>query len=217
MPDYQIQLNNKGINKRNVTFSHLMAAFLLIIMGGVAATIIRTLSETAAAITNSNIFYAVAAVYIISGLAILFITIKFNKKITTIKSFSTKLRLFEIIILAPILIYCLIKQWYVPAAWAGIGVIGILYAFYYENTSVKPAIVHITDKGVNLPNTKVGFLEWEKILRLIIRHQILTVEAIGNKLYQLDLEKNQNLPVSEIETYAMQRIKEEKKIIKNDW
>lgn len=217
MPDYQIKLNNKGINKRNVTFSHLIAAFLLIIMGAVSATIIRTLSETKAAVNDSNIFYVVSVLYILSGIAILFITIKFNKKITTNKSFSTKLRIFEIVILAPIFIYCLIKQWYVPSAWAGIGVLGILYAFYYENAAIKPAIVHINEKGVELPNTKVGFLAWQNILRLIIRHQILTVEAVGNKLYQLDLAKEQNLPVNEIEAFAQKRIKEDKKIIKNDW
>lgn len=217
MPNYQITLNNKGVNKRNVTFSHLMAAFLLIIMGAVAATIIRTLSETAAAVMEANIYYATAITYVLSGLVILFIVIKFNKKITNNRPFSTRLRIFEIAILSPVLVYCLYKEMFVPAAWAGVGVVGILYAFYYENTSIKPRIVVIDDSGVKLPDTKVGFLGWEHVTRLIIRHQILTVEAAGNKLYQLDLEKDQNIPISEIEAFAQQRVKEKKKIIKNDW
>lgn len=217
MSNYQIRLNNKGVNKRNVTFSHIMAAFLLIIMGAVAATIIRTLSETAAAVMEANIYYATAIIYVVSGLVILFLIIKFNEKIINNKAFSTKLRIFEIAILAPVLIYCLYKEMYVPAAWAGVGVMGILYAFYYENAAIKPSIVNIDHKGVSLPNTKVGFLVWESVLRLMIRHRILTIEAGGNKLYQLDLDKDQDIPVSEIEAFAQKRINEEKKTIKNDW
>lgn len=217
MPQYEIRLNKKGINKRNVTFSHLMAAFLLIILGGSATLLITAMKETEVAIQAEQLIKSVAIAYILLGVAILFITIKWNKKLTSQKSFSTKLRIFELLILAPVLLYCLLHQWYVPAAWTGVGVLGIAYAFVYENSAEQPAIAIINEKGVSLPNTRVKFLEWENVLRLIIRHQILTVEAAGNKLYQLDLEKNQEIPTAEIEDYAQQRIKEEKKVIKNDW
>ncbi len=217
MASYQLKLNNKGINKRNVTFSHLMAAFLLIIMGAVSATILKTLAETQAAVINSGIFYAVSGTYVLAGLLILFITIKFNKQITTRRSMSTQLRIFEILLLLPTLVYCLLKQWQVPAAYAGIGIFGILYAFYYEYSSIKDKIVTIDDKGINNPYSKTSFLAWEKVLRLIVRHQILTIEAQGNKLYQYDLQPGQTIDVSNIESFAAQRIKEEKKVIKNDW
>lgn len=214
---YQLTLNHKGINKKNVTFSHLMAAFLLIIMGGVSMGIIRTLSDTKASVENPFYFYAVSITYILVGIIILFITIKFNKQITTQKSKSTILRLFELLLLSPVLAYCLLKEWYVPAAWAGVGVLGILYAFLYENSADKPKIVTIQNDGVSMPTTKVNHLDWSQILRLIIRHNILTIEAKGNKLYQLDLMKDQNLDIQAIELFSSNRIKEEKKIIKNDW
>lgn len=217
MSQFQLEQKYQGINKRNVTFSHLMAAFLLIIMGAVSATIIRALAETNANIANSKIFYIVSSVYIICGLIILFITIKFNKQIISKKSNSTKLRTFEILLLAPIFIYCVIQKWYVPAAYAGIGILGILYAYIYEYKSVQVKKIVIDEKGVNLPTSKVGFLAWDGILRLIVRHQILTIEANGNKLYQIDLAKNENINTEELEAYALKRIKEEKKLIKNDW
>ena len=78
-------------------------------------------------------------------------------------------------------------------------------------------IISIDEEGVSLPTTKVGYLKWDAIQRLIIKHRILTLDAYGNKLYQLDLEKDQELNIEEIEAYSMQRIKEEKKLIKNDW
>lgn len=194
-----------------------MAAFLLIIMGAVSATIIKALAETQAALLNSDIFYAVSGIYVLAGIIILFITIKYNKQITQKRSNSTRLRIFEILLLLPILIYCVVKQWHVPAAYAGIGIFGILYAFYYEFSSLKDKIVTIDDKGINNPHSKTSFLAWEKVLRLIVRHQILTIEAQGNKLYQYDLQSGQNIDVTSIESFAAQRIKEEKKIIKNDW
>lgn len=194
-----------------------MAAFLLIIMGAVSATIIKALAETQAALLNSDIFYAVSGIYVLAGILILFITIKYNKQITQKRSNSTRLRIFEILLLLPILIYCLVKQWHVPAAYAGIGIFGILYAFYYEFSSLKDKIVTIDDKGINNPHSKTSFLPWEKVLRLIVRHQILTIEGQGNKLYQYDLQSGQHIDVASIESFATQRIKEEKKIIKNDW
>jgi hypothetical protein len=214
---YQLALNNKGINKKNVTFSHLMAAFLLIIMGGVSMGIIRTLADTKASVAQPFYFYAVSIAYILVGIIILFITIKFNRQITTQKNKSTVLRIFELLMLSPVLLYCLLKEWYVPAAWAGVGIAGILYAFYYENTAAKPQLVSIQNEGIHLPTTKVNHLKWGQVLRLIIRHNILTIEAVGNKLYQLDLKKDQNLDIEAIELFAANRIKEEKKIIKNDW
>lgn len=194
-----------------------MAAFLLIIMGAVSATIIKALAETQAALLNSDIFYAVSGIYVLAGILILFITIKYNKQITQKRSNSTRLRIFEILLLLPILIYCLVKQWHVPAAYAGIGIFGILYAFYYEFSSLKDKIVTIDDKGIINPHSKTSFLPWEKVLRLIVRHQILTIEGQGNKLYQYDLQSGQHIDVAGIESFATQRIKEEKKIIKNDW
>lgn len=217
MPSYQLKLNNKGVNKRNVTFSHLMAAFLLIIMGAVSATIIKALAETQAAMLNSDIFYTISGTYVLAGIVILFITIKYNKQITQKRSNSTRLRIFEILLLLPILIYCVVKQWHVPAAYAGIGIFGILYAFYYEFSSLKDKIITIDDKGINNPHSKTSFLAWEKVLRLIVRHQILTIEGQGNKLYQYDLLSGQDIDVASIESFAAQRIKEEKKVIKNDW
>ncbi|RYD94937.1 MAG: hypothetical protein EOP54_16660 [Sphingobacteriales bacterium] len=194
-----------------------MAAFLLIIMGAVSATIIKTLAETQAAVINASIFYTVSGTYVLAGMLILFITIKFNKLITRKRSFSTQLRIFELLLLLPTLIYCLVNQWHVPAAYAGIGIFGILYAFYYEFSALKDKIVTIDDKGINNPHSKTGFLAWEKVLRLIVRHQILTIEAQGNKLYQYDLQSAQTIDVAGVESFAAQRIKEEKKVIKNDW
>lgn len=217
MPKYEIILAKKGNNTKNVTFSHLMAAFLLIIMGAVSATVIRALAETQAALRDPKIFYGVSSAYIISGVIILFITIRFNKSIIAIKRNSSILRVIEILLLLPIFIYCIVEHWYVPAAYSGIGMLGILYAFIYEKNIEKPTLISIEEEGVTLPTTKVGYLKWDAVQRLIIRHGILTLDAYGNKLYQLDLDKNQELNIEDIEAYSKKRIEEEKKLIKNDW
>ncbi|RQO30233.1 hypothetical protein DBR32_11690 [Taibaiella sp. KBW10] len=195
-----------------------MAAFLLIIMGAVSFIIMALLGETKAAVVSSEaiLYRTVSAIYIVSGILILFITIRFNKKITIPKN-STKLRIAEIVMLLPVSIFCFTKAWYVPAAFSAVGIFGILYAFLYENTAAKPNIVQISKDGITIPNHKTSFLSWDKVLRLIVRHQILTIEVTGNKLFQLDLSSDQKPDVESIESFALIHIKENKKVIKNDW
>lgn len=218
MSHFQLLLQSKGVNSKNVTFSHLMAAFLLIIMGAVSFIIMALLGETKAAVAASEalLYKSVSAIYILAGIIILFITIRFNKKITLQKN-STKLRIAEIIMLLPVCIFCFSKGWYVPAAFSGVGIFGILYAFLYENAAAKPNIVTINKEGIAIPNYKTSFLSWDRVLRLIVRHQILTIEVTGNKLFQLDLASGQQMDTEAIESFALVQIKENKKVIKNDW
>ncbi|MNE49931.1 hypothetical protein D3C80_1444850 [compost metagenome] len=139
-----------------------------------------------------------------------------NKRIVQKKN-STILRVIEVAMLLPVCVFCINKAWYVPAAFSGIGILGIIYAFYYENAAEKPSIITINEEGIAIPNHRTAFISWDKVLRLIVRHRILTIEVNGNKLFQLDLSANQNLEVTDIETFALEQIKSNKKIIKNDW
>lgn len=218
MNTYQLFLQTKGINKRNVTFSHLMAAFLLIIMGAVSFVIIALLGQTKAAAPEADavLYKSVSAIYVAAGIILLALTIGINKKIVQKKN-STILRVIEVAMLLPVCIFCINKAWYVPAAFSGIGILGILYAFYYENAAEKPSIVTVNEEGIAIPNHRTSFLSWDKVLRLIVRHRILTIEVTGNKLFQLDLSADQQLATADIETFALEQIKSNKKIIKNDW
>ena len=218
MNTYQLYLQTKGINKRNVTFSHLMAAFLLIIMGAVSFVIIALLGQTKAGAPEADavLYKSVSAIYVAAGIILLALTIGINKKIVQKKN-STVLRVIEVAMLLPVCIFCINKAWYVPAAFSGIGILGILYAFYYENAAEKPSIVTVNEEGIAIPNHRTSFISWDKVLRLIVRHRILTIEVTGNKLFQLDLSADQQLTTTDIETFALEQIKSNKKIIKNDW
>lgn len=218
MTTFQLYLQTKGVNAKNVSFSHLMAAFLLIIMGAVSYVIMALLDQTKAAVpdTEAILYKSVSGIYIITGILILFLVIGFNKKIVRKKQ-STLLRIVELVMLLPVCLFCLSKAWYVPAAFSGIGILGIIYAFYYENAASRPSIVTINTEGISIPNHRTSFLSWDKVLRLIVRHQILTIEVSGNKLFQLDLSAKQALDTTAIETFALEQIKSNKKLIKNDW
>lgn len=195
-----------------------MAAFLLIIMGAVSFVIIALLGQTKAAAPEADavLYKSVSAIYVAAGIVLLALTIGMNKKIVQKKN-STVLRVIEVAMLLPVCIFCINKAWYVPAAFSGIGILGILYAFYYENAAEKPSIVTINHEGIAIPNHRTSFLGWDKVLRLIVRHRILTIEVTGNKLFQLDLSADQQLATADIETFALEQIKSNKKIIKNDW
>lgn len=217
MTSYKIPLPNKGINTKNVTFSHLMASFLIIIMGAVTCMMIAVLGETPIITDNKYILQVAGIIYILIGIILLLVTIFANKKVI-LRQNSQKLRLLELIILAPVLIFSVIQGWNMPAIYAAVGIIGIIYANYSEKKGQIPKDVILDKEGVTLPNTKVGFLKWEEIKRLIIRHRILTVDCRNNKLFQIDIDENSNhLNVQEIEDFAIQLINESNIKKTQDW
>ena len=210
-------LNNKKNKKKHSTFVHLMASFLLIIMGIVTCMMIAVLKDTVILIQNKSILLGVGVGYILFGIILLLITIFFNQKIADTAT-SNKLRIIEILVLLPTVIYSIINKWYVPAAYAGIGIAGIIYAYFWEQKQTIQQFVSVTESGVTIPNTKVGFLKWQEIKRLIYRNSILTVDCRNNKLYQLDI-KNDEIAFNNdnFEQFCEELIQKHKDLVKKDW
>ncbi|HRP90792.1 MAG TPA: hypothetical protein PKX92_12235 [Edaphocola sp.] len=215
---YELLIKQEKKNTKNITFSHLMAAFLLIIMGAVTYMAVNAIKFAAnVTVENKSTYEIIAGSYLIIGILLLFISIKFNKKIIKNKTNSNTLRTIEILLILPILIFSYINKWYLPASYAAIGILGIVYAFYAENNIRKQYSISIENEGVLVKRENIKIISWENIIKLIVRHNILTIEASENKLYQYDLLLNQNINTEEIEAFSLKKIKEEKKIIKNNW
>lgn len=215
---YELLIKQEKSNKKNITFSHLMAAFLIIIMGAVTYMAVNAIKFAAhVTVDNNDTFKKISGLYILSGIILLIIIIKFNKKIIQNKRNSNILRIIELLLLLPILIYSYLKAWYLPVGYSTIGILGIIYAFYIENSARKQFKVTIENSGIFVNQEKNKMLNWHNIIKLIVRHNILTIEGSGNKLYQYDLIANQKYDTNEIEEFALKKIKEEKRIIENDW
>ncbi|RYE56340.1 MAG: hypothetical protein EOP48_08230 [Sphingobacteriales bacterium] len=156
--------------------------------------------------------------YALFGVFIVVICIGFNKKIIQTKA-NLVLRFFEVLSLGAILAYALYQKWYLPAGYSTAALLGILLAFYWEKTGKQNRIASFTDDGVHIPGLgKKSEAAWQDIKRIILKHNILTVDFKDNKLYQLQLAtQKEKLNQEEFETYCHFQIEAKKHLHKQDW
>lgn len=190
-----------------------MAGFLLLVMGLFTWMVPNAFKQQ-----TFNFLNAVGLLYAAFGLALIFICIFFNKKIIQSPA-NFALRIAEILAFVPILIYSLSQKWYLPAAYSGAALLGIILAYYWERYSKKNRQAHFNDKGVSIPGLgRKSEMAWQDISRIMLRHSILTVDCKDNKLFQLRVEKNQpQIGREDFEAYCTIQIEAKKHLYKADW
>ena len=210
---YQIVLEGKQIKRNQVTGMHLMAGFLLIVMGLFTWLVPNSVKQKEFDFLN----YAGLVIAFV-GLIIVFACIFFNKKIIQTKA-NLALRLLELSSLALILLYSLYQKWYLPAGYSAVALLGIILAFYWEKTGKRNKIATFTDAGAHVPGLgKNTDLPWQAIRQILLRHNILTVDCRDNKLYQLLLAEGQSIiNKEEFETYCRFQIEAKKHLLKTEW
>lgn len=210
---YQIVLEGKQIKRNQVTGMHLMAGFLLIVMGLFTWLVPNSVKQKEFDFLN----YA-GLVIALLGLIIVFVCIFFNKKIIQTKA-NLALRLLELSSLTLILLYSLYQKWYLPAGYSAIALLGIILAFYWEKTGKRNKVATFTDEGVHIPGLgKNTDLPWQAIRQILLRHNVLTVDCRDNKLYQLLLAEGQSIiNKEEFETYCHFQIEAKKHLLKAEW
>lgn len=192
---------------------HLMAAFLLIVMGLLTWLVPNSVKQQEFDFLN----YAGLA-YALLGLVILVVCIFFNKKVIQTKA-NLWLRALEIGSLSAILIYSLVQKWYLPAGYSSAALLGIILAFYWEKTGKRNRIALFNDEGTRIPGLgKKSEAKWHDIKRIILKHNILTIDFKDNKLFQLTLSnQNNTINKDEFETYCHFQIEAKKHLHKVDW
>lgn len=210
---YQLILEGKQIKRNQVTGMHLMAGFLLIVMGLLTWLVPNSVKQKEFDFLN----YA-GLVLAILGLVVVFVCIFFNKKVIQTKA-NLALRLLEISSLALVFLYSLYQKWYLPAGYSAAALLGIVLAFYWEKTGKRNRIATFTDNGVHIPGLgKNTDLPWQAIKQILLRHNILTVDCMDNKLYQILLANPQSvINKEEFETYCKFQIQAKKHLHKTDW
>ncbi len=210
---YQIVLEGKQVKKNQVTGMHLMAGFLLLVMGFLTWIVPNTLKQQEFDFLNKA-----GMAYSLLGLVIIIICIFFNKKIIQSPA-NFGLRILELFSLAPILIYSLLQKWYLPAAYSSAALIGIILAFYWERNGKKNRVAAFNDKGVFIPGLgRKSELPWQDITRVLLRHNVLTVDCKDNKLFQLNLERRQDaVNREEFEAYCKIQIEAKNHLYNANW
>lgn len=210
---YQVILEGKQIKRNQVTGMHLMAGFLLIVMGLLTWLVPNSVKQQEFAFLN----YAGLAIALL-GVIIVFVCIFLNKKIIQTKANLT-LRIAEISSLVLILLYSLYQKWYLPAGYSAAALLGIILAFYWEKTGKQNRVAIFSDSGVHIPGLgKDTDLPWQAVKQILLRHNILTVDCMNNKLYQLLLaEQTTDINKEEFETFCRFQIEAKKHLYKTEW
>ncbi len=210
---YQILLEGHRVKRNQVTGMHLMAGFLLVVMGVVTWLVPNSLKQQ-----RFDFLNWVGLAYALFGFALLIACTFFNRKMTRTKANFT-LRILEALALAPIVIYSLLHKWYLPAAYSAAALLGIAFAFYWEKAGKQSRLAIFDDDGVQLPRLgKKDKILWQDITRVLLRHNILTVDCKNNKLFQLTTEKKEpSINKEAFEAYCKMQAEAKSHLYKATW
>ncbi len=211
---YKIPVEGKKVKKHQVTTIHLMSGILLLVMGLVTWAVPNQFKAS-----DSNLLNTIGLLYSLAGLCLLIICVFFNKKVIQSKA-NYVLRLLEILLFTPILIYALLQEWYLPAAYSGVALLGIILAYYWEKRGDSIQWVTIDETGIKLPRTGINIhLKWQELQQVLLRHKILTIDCNDNRLYQFHIhDAHPDIPAQQaLESYCSQHISTKKPVSEEEW
>lgn len=210
---YQILLEGKQLKRNQITGMHLMIGFLLIGIGMVTWLVPDSIKQTALQFLNY-----VGLAYAVLGFFIVIVCIFFNRRIIQTKA-NSALRIVEIISLLIILFFSIYKKWYLPLGYSGSGLLAILLAYYLEANHKKDKRASFNENGIHIPGLgKHTNAPWQEIKNIILKHNILTIDFMNNKLYQAKISKNNtNLDYNGFNTYTKDKIDSNKHKYREDW
>lgn len=219
--EFKIPVAGNKVKKHQVTAMHLIAGFLLIVMGlitFVTPYALGVIHSSANPVQKPQLTFInfSGLAYALFGLLLIIITTFFNKKVIQTKA-NFPLRILEIIAFLSILFYSLIQKWYLPAAYSGAALTGIILAYFLEKSGQAPRFILINERGIKIPGRN-GDILWQNIKAVIFRHNVITVDCKDNKLFQLTFFKetiNEKLPL--IETFAKKNIETKAHLYQEDW
>lgn len=209
---YKIPVQQNKIKNNQVTALHLMVGILFFVIGLVTWGIpssVKTMQFLF--LENFGILYSIL------GISILIISIFYNKKIIQTKK-GEILRIIELLALFIIIIYSFFQRWYLPVAYSLTAMIGITFAYFWEKKAKKSMFVHINEKGIQLPFfIKDKLINWHELERVIIKHNVLSIDCRNNKLIQYNINFPYEFDHRKAEQYSMERITENAHLAIKNW
>lgn len=210
---YTLPVEGSRVKKNQVTGMHLMAGLLLVVMGLLTWSVPDEIKQAEFSFLNGA-----GLAYALFGIVLLIIAIFFNKKIIQTKA-GFVLRIIEILALLPIFIYALQQKWYLPATYSGATLAGILFAYFWEKSGTKPRYIYIDKSGINLQQFAGSKkVDWANVSRVLLRHNILTIDCKDNKLMQFTvLPEHMELDKETFEQHCAQLIEDNAHRHQKEW
>ncbi len=218
---YQIPIKTEGPKRNHVTAFHIFSGILFIVIGAVAFLSPLVMGVATANREKPEISFHfinwIGFAYVLLGFAITLITIVWNKKVLQPKG-NMLLRITEITGLALIIIYSIIQQWWLPAAYSGAGLVGLIFGLYFEYGSVAQKYLVLDDSGIIIQKPGMNRkILWQDIKNIIYKNNIFTIDCRNNKLYQFFVNETAPAEKNPVILFAMNQIKEKEHLYKPDW
>jgi len=219
--NFQIPIKTTGPKRNHVVAFHIFAALLFIAIGAIAfiSPVVLGVAQANQGTLNIqyNVINWVGMAYVILGFSIIFLTIIKSKKIIQSKG-NLWLRIIEICGLAVIVVYSTWQNWWLPAAYSGAGLIGLILGLYFEFGNNAKRYLLIDEKGIQLPRSAMNKrIFWQDINNIIFKNNVFTIDCKDNKLFQLDIAEPEYFQQHPIIAFGLQQIKEKAHLYQPDW
>ena len=204
---YTLPLATANRSRRYATMLHLMIACMLTGMG-IACVCLYWFTTVSPKFDSSGAvvpFLIFGILCILTGFAIWGLNI-FGKSWLRRKQNNLLFRLLELLLLGGGAILFLLNGWQVPAALFGLMAAVMVYAIFQERGGEGQAMAYFTEKGIDLHTAgRKRLLLWTELESVILRHGILTINTVENKMWQLDVVPA-GIDATAVQEYARQQI-----------
>lgn len=219
---FELPLVEDRVKPHQLTALHLFVAFILLITASLilasyaAAT---HLPEAKIAQYKMLLYFGPAVsvgLYAITAILLL-VTIVKNKWLQKPLN-NMVFRVFELLLIATMFIYCAITGLIVPAVIYAILCTTIILAISWERKKHIPLLIHIDKEGIKPPLTsRTRIIDWVDVEHVILRFGTLTVNCADNRLYQWNVGTF-NFEPDVFEVFCIRQVdKAKERRDKNDW
>lgn len=186
---FELPLVEERVKPHQLTALHLFVAFILLITASlllVSYSAVTHMPEDKLAEYKMLIYFGPAVSFALYAIAaiLLVVTIAKNKWLQ-IPLNNMLFRVFELMIIATLFIYCAMTGLVIPAIIYAILCTTIILAISWERRKHIPLLINIDKEGIKPPiSSRTRIINWADIEHVILRFGTLTVNCVDNRLYQ---------------------------------
>lgn len=202
---FDLPIKGDKVRPQQVTALHLFCSLAFIGTGAIIY------------VYNFHITYWGLAL-LLAGLLMAALTIARNKWVTG-TYVNLAFRAVELLISLAILTLSLIEQWKFPIGIFGVLSAAIVFSIFWERGAGQQLYVRIDEAGLHMPVTsRKRHIAWQDVERVLLRYGILSIDCVGNKLFQVEVSGKSDLDNEIFEAFCDAQIAAGKeKRPKNDW
>jgi len=173
---FELPVMEEKVKSHQITALHLLCAFVLLGIGAITHAFLP-------------IFWPWSTWFLIVGALIILLNMFANKWILK-KVVNTLFRIVEILSISGILLIVSALHMHILTAMLGLLDAVLVFATFWELSGNKTMFVSINEKGFKLPVTsRRRSIDWRDIEQVLLRHGILTVNCVDNRLFQWNIHE----------------------------